>query len=286
MGVAVAVQLAVAVDRFGEWEREIGQWTAWLASGAARPSTLNLRRSQLRRFARRHRDLGPFGVGPAQVADWIGGHGWSRETIRSHRAALRSFYAWAQDSGISVDNPARLLRKVPAAPVLPRPADDGVIAAAIDAADARLTIMLLLGSRQGLRRGEISRVHSRDITPDLVGWSLRVHGKGGKQRDVPLHESVAARLRALPAGYAFPSPRGGHLTEAHVGKLIRRALSAAAGGRVTAHQLRHRYATVTYRCTGDLVAVQRLLGHASPATTIRYVDTDSARLRAVSAAAA
>jgi len=286
MGGLQVVQLAVAVDRYAEWEQEIGQWLAWLASGAARPSTLALRRAQLRRFARTHRDVGPYCVGTGQVADWISGHEWSRETIRSHRTALRSFYGWAQDSGITPDNPARLLRKVPPAPVLPRPAPDEVIDAAIAAADDRLTLMLLLGSRQGLRRGEISRIHSRDVTPDLIGWSLRVHGKGGKERDVPLSERVAAMLRALPAGYAFPSPRGGHLTEAHVGKIMRRALSAAAGARVTAHQLRHRYATTVYRSTGDLVATQRLLGHASPATTIRYVDTDSARLRAVNAAAA
>lgn len=280
------VALALAVDRSAEWEQEISSFLAWLRSGAARPSTVALRRAQLRRFARAHADVSPYCVSTGQVADWISGHAWSRETIRSHRTALRSFYGWAQDSGITPDNPARLLRKVPPAPVLPRPAADGVIDDAIAAADERLTLMLLLGSQQGLRRGEISRVHSRDVTPDLVGWSLRVHGKGGKERDVPLQERVAAMLRARPAGYAFPSPRGGHLTEAHVGKLMRRALSAAADGRVTAHQLRRRYATTIYRATGDLVATQRLLGHASPATTIRYVDTDSARLRAVSATAA
>jgi len=104
---------------------------------------------------------------------------------------------------------------------------------------------------------------------------------------VPLLPHTAATLRSLPAGWFFPNGRGGHLTPAHTGKLLRIALSGSAeAGRVTGHQLRHRFATRAYLATGDLLSVQQLLGHASPATTQRYVLGDSARRRAVAAAAA
>ena len=280
-----AAKLVLAVDRFGEWAAAIDDWLAWLRSGALRPATLELRTSQLRRFGLAHRDRGPFDVSTGDVAAWIGARGWQAETIRSHRAALRSFYGWAHDSGITATNPARLLRKVPAAPVRVRPAPERAIDDAMAGADPRLALMLLLGSRHGLRRAEIAGVHSGDLVEDLDGWTLIVHGKGGKDRDVPLLPAVAAALRALPAGYAFPSPRSGHLTPAHVGKLLRRALSTA-DARVTAHQLRHRYADVVYRETNNLVLLQELMGHASPATTRRYIHPRSTEKRAVSATAA
>ena len=278
--------MTMRMDRGGEWTAPIGDWLAWLRSGALRPQTIELRAYQLRRFARDHADVGPFDVDTARVAEWVGGHGWSRETIRSNRAALRSFYGWAHDSGITGSNPARLLRKVPAAPVTVRPAADDVIDAAMRAADDRLRLMLMLGSRHGLRRAEIAAVHTRDVIRDLKGHSLVVHGKGGKGRIVPLLPPTVAVLAALPAGYAFPSPGSGHLTPAHVGKLVRRALSAAAGDRVTTHQLRHRYADTIYRATRELGTVQELMGHASPATTRIYIHTTADDKRRVAATAA
>lgn len=268
-----------------DWGHAIEGWSGWLLAGAVRAATLELRLYQLRRFARDHRHLGPFDVDAAAAASWVGGHGWQAETIRSHRAALRSFYGWAHSSGLSGHDPSRLLRKVPAAPIRPRPAPEAAIAAALAAADPRLALMIALGSRHGLRRGEIAQAHTRDLVEDLDGWSLTVHGKGGKDRDVPLLPATAATLRAAPAGWLFPNRRGGHLTPAHTGRLLRLALSGT-DGRVTGHQLRHRYATVIYRETGDLLSVQELLGHASPATTIRYVKGDQGRRRRVAAAAA
>lgn len=72
------------------------------------------------------------------------------------------------------------------------------------------------------------------------------------------------------------------MTARHVGKLGSQWLPEG----VTLHQLRHRFATVVNKATHDLVSVQRLLGHASVATTQRYVAVDEATLRAAAMSAA
>jgi len=65
-------------------------------------------------------------------------------------------------------------------------------------ATQREELMLLLAFGQGLRRGEISRVAVEDLEEDLTGWSLLVHGKGGRLRRLPLWPQVAAMI--LDAG--------------------------------------------------------------------------------------
>ena len=109
-----------------------------------------------------------------------------------------------------------------------------------------------------------------------------MHGKGGKDRVIPISDDIARHLLALPDGWAFPSPAGGHLTEQHVGKLIANVLPDGW----TAHSLRHRFATTAYAGTRDLLAVQELLGHSRPETTRGYVRLPQDALRAAVAAAA
>ena len=111
---------------------------------------------------------------------------------------------------------------------------------------------------------------------DLVGWSLLVHGKGGRERIVPLADDVAFLLRRRGDGFAFPGQDHGHLSAPRVGELVREALP----GHWTAHTLRHHFATRTYAASRDLLAVQRLLGHAKPETTMAYVRVDVDTLRA------
>ena len=144
----------------------------------------------------------------------------------------------------------------------------------------------------GLRRAEIARVHTRDIADN----SLRVSGKGGHERVVPLHPELRVELRAElsrrrrdengswggrasvePGGWLFPSDEP-HLplTADHIGRLIARALP----GTWTAHTLRHRFATQAYRTGRDLRAVQELLGHAKPETTARYAAVPDGSLAA------
>ena len=92
----------------------------------------------------------------------------------------------------------------------------------------------------------------------------------------------AAIILARPDGYLFPSSHGGHLTPHHLGKLV----SACLPDGLTMHTLRHRCATLAYAATGDLRAVQELLGHAKPETTARYTAVSDAAVRRAMEAAA
>jgi integrase len=164
------------------------------------------------------------------------------------------------------------------APPNPRPAPDQVYRPALAAAGRRERLILRLAADHGLRRGEIAVVHSRDLVEDLDGWSLVVHGKGGRERLVPLLDDVAAELRSLPDGYAFPGRDGGHLSPRWVGRLVTRLLE----GDWTTHKLRHRAATAWWEASGhDVLTVGELLGHADPKTTKLYVRVPTAHLRGI-----
>src|SRR5699024_9969440 len=164
------------------------------------------------------------------------------------------------------DNPAGAMPHVPAAIASPRPAPDRIYMVALTKADARGRLILRLAAECGLRRAEIAQTHSRDVIEDLAGFSLRVHGKGGKDRIVPLPDALAAELRRLPIGWMFPGNDDGHLSPRWVGKLATELLPEDW----TLHKLRHRFATRAYRGTRNIRAVQELLGHSSVGTTQIY----------------
>jgi integrase len=160
---------------------------------------------------------------------------------------------------------------------MPRPTPEHHFFEALRQAPEREGLMLRLAGYCGLRRGEISRVRREHVEEDLLGHELRVIGKGGHQRMVPLPDDLAADLLACPPGWIFPSPqRPGPLTAAHVGVLVSRLLPEGW----TCHTLRHRCGTVAYGEGGkDLRAVQELLGHAKPETTARYTQIPSSAVR-------
>lgn len=106
--------------------------------------------------------------------------------------------------------------------------------------------------------------------------STLVHGKGDKDRTIPLHEDIAAQILAAGPGWLFPTPRSdGHLTPNYVGVVITQALPRGW----SAHSLRRRFATSTYDAS-HLRAVQLLLGHTSLATTQVYIGSRAEGLRA------
>jgi len=263
---------------FLPWPDELDAFTLALhAAGRAR-QTVELRRYHLERLARwaRPRGLGPWSLTLDDLLTWTGAQRWSSETRRSYRASLRAFWRWGVLTGRTTHDVAAGLPSIPPAQPQPRPAPPEAVVTALHEADRLTWLMIRLGVELGMRRGEVAQVHSDDLLRDLTGWSLRVHGKGGKLRVIPLPDSLARALRRLPAGYAFPGNDGGHLSPRWVGKRVSRMLPAG----VTMHQLRHLCATEVHEETRDMRLVQELLGHASIATTQRYVKVNDDRMRA------
>lgn len=258
------------------WSSELSAWQVALRAMRQSPQTIELRIYHVRRLGRDCQSGSPWTLCPSDLLEWSGGHQWARETARAVRSSLRRFWAWGIETGRTNVNLADVLPQIRPGQPLPRPAAPAIVVAAIRSADCRVGLMLRLANELGMRRGEVAQVRPEDdLVSDLVGWSLVVHGKGAKNRVLPLPDDLAAVLREAPAGYLFPNQTGGHLSPHWVGTLVSRALADGT----TMHQLRHLCATEIHDATHDLRLVQTLLGHASVATTQRYIAVDDSKVR-------
>lgn len=260
-----------------EWRTAIEAWDAWTRAEGQPSTTRRTRREHLQHLARRT-DLGPWQMtGHDLLAFFASQPHWSAETRRCRRQTLQRFYLWAIGQGHVEGSPVDALPRMKPSKPNPSPCPEGVVDAAYLVADDREHLMLRL-CEHGLRRGEVALVHTgRDLIADLTGTSLLVHGKGGKDRVVPLMDDTAALLRALPTGWAFPGRIDGHLSARRVGEIMTTLL----GGPWTMHKLRHRAATNWNEDGADIVEIQELLGHANLNTTRAYVKVRSDRLRRV-----
>ncbi|WP_167107250.1 tyrosine-type recombinase/integrase [Mycobacterium sp. DL592] len=288
----VARQPGPAAHRIPEaWAPMITDYCLELAAAGQTAPTIRARRLGLARIAR---GLGvpPEDVTGDQLKHWFGGQTqWGLNTRRQYRSVARGFFSWAYKTGRVTDYLGDHLPKVRESVPSPRPVPDQIWRDALAAADARVTVMLRLSAEAGMRRAEVAQVHTNDLVDGAGGAQLLVHGKGNKQRLVPISDELASVVRAgpgghtpgLPAtGYLFPSRiEGVPLTAEYVGVLVGRVLPEA----YSMHKLRHRYATRAYRGTRNLRAVQQLLGHASIATTERYTAVDDDEVRATAMAA-
>ena len=214
-------------------------------------------------------------------------------------SAVKGFARWLADRDPDFDATAILSARAPRHPrPLPRPLDEAAARAVTEAisddkAEAWIrardgaVATLLYGC--GLRISEALGLTGRDAaTVQTGGASLRILGKGGKERLVPVlpaaAEAVAQYLRLCPYpsepdAPLFRGARGGPLNprliaRAMEGVRLRLGLPATA----TPHALRHSFATHLLSAGGDLRAIQELLGHARLSTTQVYTAVDTARL--------
>lgn len=271
----------VAANTLAAYARDVTRWLDFLAhhrGGAEGVAALaGVAQTDLRAFMAHER-----------------GRGLSARSLARALSSVRGFTGWlAERQG--VDATAALSARGPKyRRKLPRPltedgARDMLGTVGADAADPWIAardaavVTLLYGS--GLRVSEALALRGRDAPLAEV---LRVAGKGGKQRLVPVLPAARAavdhylRLCPFPPepdGALFRGARGGALNPRLIARAMERArarlgLPASA----TPHALRHSFATHLLVAGGDLRAIQELLGHASLSTTQAYTAVDTARL--------
>jgi len=261
--------------------KDLAAYREAMQAGGKSAATVRLRLWHLRRIASdTGRPLREMTAG--ELNSYLAAQDWAPATRYAVRATMKDFYGFLVDNGRLKASPAARLPRIKVNPPSRLPAPDEALQAASEVADERVALMLELAVRQGLRRGEVAQVHTRDIVRDPAGWALIIHGKGRKDRMIPLHADLAERIRAQAgpfgsgSGWLFPNATGGHLTANYVGVLMSKAMPDGW----SAHSLRRRFATRAYDGSHDLRAIQQLLGHTSIATTERYIGTRPETLRA------
>lgn len=209
-------------------------------------------------------------------------------------AAIRGFFRWLERRRGIANARIGLVRGPRLKTTLPRPVSEDSAHALIGEAEldsetpwinARDAALITLLYAAGLRISEALSLTGRSCP---MPEALRIKGKGGKERIVPVlpaaREAVAVYAASCPYALTSDEPlfrgaRGGALSPRMAQALMER-LRARLGlpESVTPHALRHSFATHLLAGGGDLRTIQELLGHASLSTTQRYADVDSARL--------
>jgi integrase/recombinase XerD len=222
--------------------------------------------------------------------------GLANRSIARHVTTLRNFYRFLLAEGKVAEDPTALLPSPRQWKTIPKFLNREQLEALLAAPDResptgiRDRAMLELLYATGLRVSELCRVQVSDLNVDL--GVLRVTGKGGKQRMVPVGKSAlcsltdywnGARGKLLGARrcpYLFVTSRGGPMTRQAFWKLL------AGYGRksgifhdLTPHVLRHTFATHLLEGGADLRSVQVMLGHADISTTQIYTHVLRSRLR-------
>jgi integrase/recombinase XerC len=253
-----------------------------------------------------------------RLADWLGRSGfvaWQRVTnhdlrryvatlsreglsgrsIARYLSATRRFYQFLLREKLASDNPALDIRAPKSGRRLPRVADVDQLNHLLDGQpddplEVRDLCMFELMYSSGLRLAELA---SLDLdTVDLRSGEVRVMGKGGKERLLPVGRKAIAAIQAwLPYRAAlandgeaalFVSQRGERLSHRSIqARLSRWGISRGADQKLHPHLLRHSFASHMLESSGDLRAVQELLGHADIATTQVYTHLDFQHLARV-----
>ncbi len=254
----------------------ISRFEQWMLGSSRADGTIRLRLQHVRRLGRR-----------VQLTLADGEHieaalGATRhlapDTRHSILASWRLFYRWAVGKRYVLVDPMAMIEGIRVPVRMPRVAPDRAITDALRGASARDRALVMLGRYACLRLSELTCLHMRDRDGDR----LRVLGKGDKERIVYANDDLLLTLKRLereqPRGHYFPGATDGHMHPQSVHKIIKRLTGWHP------HSLRHAGATAAYRATGDLRGVQDMLGHASLATTQRYLHLDDDARRRIAAA--
>ncbi|WP_144877537.1 tyrosine recombinase XerC [Microbacterium sp. 1.5R] len=270
------------------------------------PATVRAYRSDLRDLTATVGEVSIGAVTLEHLRDWLWTatqRGDARSTLARRTAAVRSFFAWAQEHELIVHDPSLRLVAPKRGRSLPTVASQDSMAGLLDAQRTATSggdpmalrdhaiLEVLYGA--GIRVSELCGLDIDDV--DLDRGTARVLGKGAKERIVPFgapaRDAIGAYLtRGRPAlalrttrssSALFLGARGGRVGPRAVYTLVAGVLAPLVGAEtVGPHALRHTAATHLLDGGADLRAVQEILGHASLGTTQIYTHVSSERLTA------
>ena len=222
--------------------------------------------------------------------------GSSPRSISRRLSAVRRFLAYLVQEHVLTSNPAVSVQSPKPARRLPATMDADQVAGLLalpgdDLLTVRDRAMLELLYSSGLRLAELVRLDLVEL--DLADQTVRITGKGNKTRVVPVGRHAVAALEswierraaiaAVGEDAVFVSRRGTRLAGRTVqARLKQWAKRQGAGLAIHPHMLRHSFATHILESSGDLRAVQELLGHASISTTQIYTQLDFQHLARIS----
>lgn len=298
--------LAHDLDAFldaAQYARGLAPATRAAYANALRPLLRDLRRQGLADWARV--DAPTLARHLRALRD---ARGYAPATLAQHAAAIRALFGWLLDQGRIQTSPLDALPPAKRPKRLPKTLPEGALNALIEAVEGddlptlrdRAVLELLYGC--GLRCAELCGLNLHDA--DLTAHTLRVRGKGAKERVVPYGPPAhAALLRWLDARRRFAlahkkgaraadllapgaplllSPTGRRLGRHTLAAIVHRRIHAflPEGTQATPHTLRHAYATHLLEHGAPLMDIRQLLGHASVSTTQLYTHVAPGRLRA------
>ena len=248
---------------------------AWLRRRDARPATIRDRRDNVLRLVSWLDGTPLDEVTLCDLELWA--DALTRTVVTNSRHSycsnIRAFFRWAHKGGHLATNPAAELDLPKRRTGKPRPIPQDHLDLALRTARGVLLPLLVLAGYLGLRVSEIAAIRGEDVMREPQGTFLLVHGKGGKERIVPLTGHVLDVLTPWLGGRGpvfrtvTGRPASGPWVTLHVTTHMR-----ALGLPYTAHQLRHRFGTRLYQESRDLRQVQELMGHAKADTTSGYVE--------------
>lgn len=283
----LAVERGLSPHTLAAYRRDLGRYVAFLEGRAIR---------------------GPAEVDAAAVRSFLAsmsasthgedGRPYAATSVARALSSVRSFHRFLLREGVTEGDPARDVHQPKRPRRLPRPLPVDEVARLLETPDPstasgardRAILEVLYGS--GLRISELVGLDVDDV--DLDEGAVRVLGKGGKERVVPLgrysREAVGAYLTrwrpelatAASRGALFLNRRGGRMTRQSCARSLAGYVRAARIDRpVSLHTLRHSFATHLLEGGADVRVVQELLGHASVATTQIYTLVTEEHLREV-----
>jgi integrase/recombinase XerD len=231
---------------------------------------------------------------------WLNGFKLAPSSLARHIVSLRMFFRYLQLEGLLKDNLAELLGSQKLWARIPSVLSPDMVDRFLKAPRPRQTFYLrdraLLETMYatGCRASEISNLRVEDL--HLEERYLLCHGKGNKQRLVPLNVDAISAVREYLSGlrpqlmahrqgetsWVFLSRSGRRLRREAIWELIKKyALISGAPASISPHTMRHSFATHLLAGGADLRQVQEMLGHANIATTQIYTHVDQSRLKKV-----